>query len=179
MPGKMQAADAMVDAVKEATRKVKMQEERMVKMEDRAEGIEQQLEDVAEMRRLADRTRADTDDILPRLTTAESNVADLLAKVSEAQAQADEAHEVGECAVCADAHVSNTQLLEILCPIQKTICYSHVSRQRCYFSDERSHLTFWQRINGLKEELDYERDERVRIEDEHAESVQYYLRAWR
>jgi len=30
----------------------------------------------------------------------------------------------------------------------------------------------------LKEELDYERDERVRIEDEHTESVQYYLRAW-
>ena len=103
MPGKMQAADAMVDAVKEATRKVKMQEERMVKMEDRAEGIEQQLEDVAEMRRLADRTRADTDDILPRLTTAESNVADLCAKVSEAQARADEAHEVGKCAVCAHA----------------------------------------------------------------------------
>lgn len=176
----MQAADAMVDAVKEATRKVKMQEERMVKMEDRAEGIEQQLEDVAEMRRLADTTRADTDDILPRLTTAESNVVDLLAKVSEAQARADEAHEVGECAVCAHAHVSNTHLLAVLCPIPKTICYSHGSRQRCYFSDERYALhTFWQRINGLKEELDYERDERVRIEDEHAASVQYYLRAWR
>ena len=34
------------------------------------------------------------------------------------------------------------------------------------------HALLWQRINGLKEELDYERDERVRIEDEHTESVQ-------
>ena len=63
---KTQAADSMVDAVKESTRKVKMQEQRMVQMEDRAEGIDRQLDFVEETRRLADKTRADTDDVLPR-----------------------------------------------------------------------------------------------------------------
>ena len=99
----------MVDSVKESNRKVKMQEQRMVQMEDRAAGIEKQLEFVAETRRLADRTRADTDDVLPRLTTAESNVADLMEKVAEAQARADEAHEVGKCTLCA-VHAGSARL---------------------------------------------------------------------
>ena len=160
----------MVDAVKESTRKVKMQEQRMVQMEDRAEGIDRQLDFVEETRRLADKTRADTDDVLPRLITAEANVSDLFEKVAEAQARADEAHEVGACTVCA-VHASSARLHAnvLSCGSMRGLRPKNLVNSRGALSC--THCIVWQRANGLKEELDYERDERVRIEDEHTESV--------
>jgi hypothetical protein len=116
----MEKSNTMMDSVQESSRMVRMQEVKIIKMEGDVADLQIQIEEVRELRILADTAREHTDDILQRLQMAESQVVDLVKQVGEAEAQANAAHE---------------------------------------------------RIDHLKAELDDERDERVRIEDEHKASM--------
>jgi DNA repair exonuclease SbcCD ATPase subunit len=90
---KMVAADGMVDAVKESTRKVKSQEQRVVKIEGEIKGHSQQFEVLAEFQKLAKDTRKDTDDLIRRMEASEAHREELASLVAEAQARADAAHD--------------------------------------------------------------------------------------
>ena len=116
----MEKANNMMDSVQESSRMVRMQEVKIIRMEGDVANLQTQIEEVRELRILADTAREHTDDILQRLQMAESQVVDLVKQVGEAEAQANAAHE---------------------------------------------------RIDHLTAELDDERDERVRIEDEHKASM--------
>ena len=72
-----------------------------------------QVEYVAETRRLADKTRLDTDDMLERLSRAEGDVTHLTEKITEAEASGHEAHQVLVVPVCDDSLQCRRNKLEL------------------------------------------------------------------
>ena len=90
---KMKAADDMVDAVKESTRKVKAQEQKAMSMEDTLRSVKEELKTVGELRKLADETRADTDDLMPRVQAVEASSLGLMEKAAAGQERTEAALE--------------------------------------------------------------------------------------
>ena len=117
---RMKAADHMVDAVKESSRKVKAMELRVNQMDQTQHSHTNQLAVAAADHSMLARTRTDTDDVQHRMEAAEALSAELADKLAEAQASATAAHE---------------------------------------------------RLDVLKDELDREHDDRLRVESEHAQAA--------